>query len=92
MKDFFDLYTIFSSQEFDETSLRDAIKATFANRQTTHSENHLLFSDDFFLDSEKNKQWNNFLKKIKYKDPLSFLEVGKLIHDIMNPFWMSLSS
>ena len=41
---------------------------------------------------EKNKQWNNFLKKIKYKDPLSFLEVGKLIHDIMNPFWMSLSS
>ena len=91
MKDFFDLYTILSTKDFDSANLTEAIKATFKNRHTEYVENHALFKEEFFQDTTKTNQWNSFLQKIKYKDQLTFLDVGKLIQEKMKPYWEALS-
>ena len=92
MKDFYDLYTILSSQALNEDDLIEAVRATFANRNTHYTENHQLFKEDFFRDSIKMKQWNDFLKKIKYNGTLSFEDVGKCIQKEMIPYWEAIST
>ena len=47
MKDFFDLYRIFLKQSFNSALLQEAIQATFVNRGTHYSDNHILFSYNF---------------------------------------------
>jgi len=92
MKDFFDLYTILSTKDLDSANLTEAIKATFENRHTEYIENHTLFKDEFFQDTTKTNQWNSFLQKIKYKDQLTFPDVGKLIQEKMKPYWDALNT
>lgn len=91
MKDFYDLYTILSTQELNKDDLKEAIVATFANRNTDYADNHLLFRDDFFQDAVKNKQWNDFMKKVKSTSQLSFADVGKYIQQEMKPYWDALN-
>lgn len=91
MKDFYDLYTILSTQELNKDDLKEAIVATFANRNTDYADNHLLFRDDFFQDAVKNKQWNGFMKKVKSTSQLSFADVGKYIQQEMKPYWDALN-
>lgn len=91
MKDFYDLYTILSTQELNHDELKDAIAATFSNRNTDYTENHILFKDDFFQDAVKNKLWNDFIKKVKSNSQLSFADVGKYIQQEMKPFWDALN-
>ena len=87
MKDFYDLYSILSTQTLDKEGLKAAIIATFKNRTTKYTENHQLFNEDFYKDSVKISQWEGFLKKIKYKGELSFEEVLKYIQTEMLPYW-----
>ena len=90
MKDFFDVYQILSKQSLDSATLSEAIKATFANRGTDYKENHPLFSEDFFTDSNRSLHWKGFLNRIKYSTPLSFTEVGALIRTHLQPYWNQL--
>ena len=90
MKDFFDVYQILSKQSLDSATLSEAIKATFANRGTDYKENHPLFSEDFFTDSNRSQYWKGFLNRIKYSTPLSFTEVGALIRTHLQPYWNQL--
>ena len=92
MKDFFDVYQILSKQTLDSATLSEAIKATFANRGTDYKENHPLFSEDFFTDSNRSLYWKGFLKRIKYSTPLSFTDVGTLIRTQLQPYWDQLRS
>ena len=87
MKDFFDLYRICSTQSLDDTLLQEAIRATFENRDTHYSENHILFSDKFAQDVELNQRWNAFLKKIKYEPTVPFAEVMNRITQWLKPYW-----
>lgn len=87
MKDFYDVYTILSTQKLDNEGLKAAIIATFKNRKTKYTENHQLFNEDFYMDSIKNRQWEDFLKKIKHKGELPFEEVLKFIQTEMLPYW-----
>lgn len=90
MKDFFDLYRISLTQSFDDILLQEAIRATFENRDTHYSENHILFSDKFAQDAELNQRWNAFLKKIKYKPTVPFAEVTNRIFQWLKPYWESI--
>ena len=90
MKDFFDVYQILSKQSLDSATLSEAIKATFANRGTDYKENHPLFNEDFFTDSNRSLYWKGFLNRIKYSTPLSFTEVGALIRTHLQPYWNQL--
>ena len=79
MKDFFDCYQILTTKEIDDEMLYEAIKATFDNRELAYNANLQLFNDDFCTDEVRLKRWEVFLKKIQWKESLSFANVMAVI-------------
>ena len=91
-KDFYDVYKILSQNELDEKNLKNAVHATFSNRNTNYIANHPIFSDDFVKDQNRNLLWNYFLKKIKYHDDLTFEMVMMLIKSNLQTVYESMAS
>ena len=89
MKDYFDLYRIFSVHQFDSELLSEAIKATFENRGTEFIEEHDFFSEDFEKDTMLNQQWKNYIRKMKLDLP-SFPEIHNSITNWLKPYWIML--
>ncbi len=89
MKDYFDLYRIFSAHQFDNALLSEAIKATFENRGTKFVEGHDFFSEDFGKDTMLNQQWKNYIRKMKLDLP-SFPDIHNSIANWLMPYWRML--
>lgn len=89
MKDYFDLYRIFSAHQFDNALLSEAIKATFENRGTEFVEGHDFFSEDFGKDTMLNQQWKNYIRKMKLDLP-SFPDMHNSIANWLMPYWRML--
>lgn len=87
MKDFFDVYRLLTYHEVDKEILRDAILATFENRQTAVSQDHVLFSETFSSDSKRIAAWKAFLKRIKWKQELPFDVVMLSIRENLQPYY-----
>lgn len=87
MKDFFDVYTLLNDYEIDEVILKSAIRETFRNRGTHYSEYAALYSTEFATDPSRVKQWNAFLKKIRYSESLPFMDVVSFICKCLKPYW-----
>ena len=79
MKDFFDCYQILTTKELDDEMLYEAVKATFDNRELAYNADLQLFNDDFYTDEVRLKRWEVFLKKIQWKESLSFANVMAVI-------------
>ena len=79
MKDFFDCYQILTTKELDDEMLYEAIKATFDNRELAYNTHLQLFNDDFCTDEVRLKRWEVFLKKIQWKESLSFADAMTVI-------------
>jgi len=92
MKDFFDVYRLLTFHEVDKAILSDAINATFENRQTAVSRNHILFSEGFSSDSKRIAAWKSFLKRIKWKQDLPFDMVMLSIRENLQPYYDALLS
>ena len=90
MKDFYDVYSILSSDKVDKGILSDAIVSVFINRGTGYDDNHPLFNGEFKNDPIKQTQWNAFLKKMKYMGVLPLDEVVDYITEKLSPYWLSL--
>jgi len=90
MKDFYDVYNLLVDNEFDNNTLEEAIKATFANRETSYTENHALFSWDFTTNTLRKRSWKAFLNKINRDKELEFEEVMRLISEKLMPFWAKM--
>lgn len=90
MKDFFDVYRILATDRVDSEVLAEAIKSTFANRETSYRENHPLFTEAYFTANDRQALWNGFLRKIKYQETLDFPTVGALIREKLSPYWESM--
>lgn len=91
MKDFFDVYLLLTNHHYDEALLQSAIQATFKNRQTFYEKDHILFTDSYFADSRRNRQWKGFIQKNKIGDAPEFSQVGNLIRKILKPYWDRLA-
>jgi predicted nucleotidyltransferase component of viral defense system len=87
MKDFFDVYQILTNQDIDNQVLGSAIKATFHARKTSYNSKVKLFSSYFARDESKLSLWKNFLRKIKYTEPLNFEDVMNLIRERLERYW-----
>ncbi len=90
MKDFYDVHQLITAGKYDETLLKQAIATTFANRKTSYVQNHGLFRQEFAADSDRNRMWQAFLKKIGHSEELSFTRVMKNIVNVLQPIWLSL--
>ncbi|MCL1973081.1 MAG: nucleotidyl transferase AbiEii/AbiGii toxin family protein [Endomicrobia bacterium] len=68
MKDFYDVYTILKNCSVDSAALKQAIKKTFHNRGIELTAEPEVFSEKFYKDTLKLKQWSSFLKKNNLTD------------------------
>ncbi len=87
MKDFFDVYQLFTCHDIDRTLLAEAIVSTFKNRDTTYFEGLKLFTDDFATNPTRNIWWKAFLKKIRWKEQIDFPVVMECIKDNLQRYW-----
>lgn len=92
MKDYYDVYMLLSSGDYDNKVLEEAILATFNNRNTHYIEGHALFKSEFASNSQQQKNWNAFLKKIDREQIPNFKVVIKIITNKLRPFWESLNA
>ena len=64
MKDFYDIYTLITTQSIDDEVLNEAITQTFTQRNTTINFDSIVFTEDFYKDAKRVEMWNTFLNKI----------------------------
>ena len=91
MKDFYDIYVLCLSQDFKADLLKEAIEATFKNRETTLSDDLYIFRRNFSQDVASQKQWVAFLQKHKLKNvPQDFAEVMARNIALLKPLVVSI--
>lgn len=89
MKDFYDIYYLATTFDFEGRKLQEAIYETLTNRGTPHERDSVTIISRLAGNSDILKRWSNFCKKIlKYK--LGFGQVVEVIIDFVQPPYESL--
>ncbi len=89
MKDFYDIYYLATTFDFDGRRLQEAIYETLTNRARSYEKDSVAVISRLINDSEIQKRWNNFCKKIlKYE--LDFSYVVNVIIDFISPPYESI--
>ena len=89
MKDFFDIYYLATTFNFDGRKLQEAIYETLTNRSRSYEKDSVVVISRLSKDSEIQKRWNNFCKKIlKYE--LNFNDVVDVIINFTLPPYESI--
>lgn len=84
MKDFYDIYYLATTFDFDGRKIQKAIYKTLTNRSRSYQKDAVAIISRLVHDSEIQKRWNNFCNKIlKYK--LDFDLVVNVIIDLTLP-------
>ena len=69
MKDFYDIYFLITHRKFDKSNIQRAIEETFKRRKTKlPDEKPVAFTEDFFADEDKLKQWKAFKQKLPVEE------------------------
>lgn len=94
MKDFYDIYTLAETQDFEGAVLSEAIRQTFQRRRTPiPAEAPLALTHTFFENREKIAQWKAFSKKVKQYSDTDLQNVcTKIAQFIMPPAAAAASS
>ncbi len=87
MKDFFDVWTLARSFDFDGRVLCQAMKMTFERRETkVPSTTPLALTPEFYEDQTKQSQWGAFLKRSQLAAQSTTLdEVAAVLRDFLLP-------
>ena len=84
IKDFYDIYALLGTFDFDGAVLSEAIKETFSNRKTK-LDNIVAFEAGFATDPYRKGMWTSFLKTKKISLRLDFEAVIQKIGIFLNP-------
>ena len=87
MKDYYDIYHLLTSFQYDTAILQDAINRTFENRHTPHNAATMFFREDFPNHPQMQVRWTAFLRKAAINSALSFTEVVRWLQDTLRPYW-----
>lgn len=79
LKDYYAVYLLASTQNFEGRVLQEAILDTFDRYKTTIEKNPPVFSKRFDLDDSKNKAWQQLMTQ----QNVSFDKVQKLVHQLL---------
>ncbi len=92
MKDFFDLWHLSHSYQFQGDVLADAIRATFAARSTPLPTGPVTaLTADFIEDRGKQMQWNAFVRQAAVVEHTPELpEVGRCLREFLEPVLRAL--
>ncbi|NLC66506.1 MAG: nucleotidyl transferase AbiEii/AbiGii toxin family protein [Clostridium sp.] len=91
MKDFYDIYYLATTFNFEGRNLQEAIYETLSNRGTPHEKDSIAVIARLADNVEIQKRWNNFCKKVlKYE--LDIKDVIDTIIDFTLPPYQSIVS
>jgi predicted nucleotidyltransferase component of viral defense system len=91
MKDFYDLWALSRSYDFDGKVLREAIIATSSRRQTAVKTQAELFSAEFANRTDKQTQWKAFVRKGMFEQaPETFIYLMGEIRSFLFPLTESV--
>jgi predicted nucleotidyltransferase component of viral defense system len=85
MKDFFDVFLLARSRDFDRALLARAIARTFARRKTAIPAEPFALTSEFYADRAKQAQWRAFLTKSGVDAPADFTVVGGVLRRFLQP-------
>ncbi len=87
MKDFFDIWSLATSQAFDSDILSEAIAQTFRRRGTVMDAGAVYFTDTFGNSDAKQLQWRAFLRRTQLTEsaPALFVDVWKETTAFLRP-------
>jgi len=93
MKDFFDIWLLASVFPFDGDDLGNAIRATFARRQTPIEAATVGFSSGFAHDPAKAVQWKAFVRRSLLQEaPEEFHDVVERVRKFLHPVAFAIAS
>ena len=84
-KDFYDIYVLSKTYEFDYKELHNAVVQTFDNRKTKMTMDSAAFGDEFLNDPMHQTRWNAFLKKKKALIQVSMSDAMDWIKEFIRP-------
>lgn len=91
MKDFHDIKVLSDVFSFDGQRLSDSIQSTFNNRNTEIPPEPVFLQNSFRADSQKQIQWNAFIRKTGFKDySSSFNDTIVIIEGFIKPLLTSI--
>lgn len=94
MKDIHDVRTLLRDFDFDGATLRDAIANTFERRKTqlpAKGDTPLVFTETFYTNESKRKQWRAFVNKNRtYVKAVELESVVSAIRDFLMPVAISI--
>ncbi|MFJ7662362.1 nucleotidyl transferase AbiEii/AbiGii toxin family protein [Lysinibacillus sp. NPDC097162] len=83
MKEYYDVYLLASTQNFEGRVLQEAISDTFDRHKTTLEKYPSMFSKQLYLDAANNKRWQQLVNQ----QTLPFDKVQKLVHQLLVPIY-----
>lgn len=86
MKDFYDVFVLINKRNIDTDLLKEAIQATFKQRQTLLIEHPGVFEASFGSDAGREAQWTAFLRKSRL-EALSFETVHHSLVAVLKPLY-----
>ena len=84
-KDFYDIYVLSKTYEFDYKELHNAVVQTFDNRKTKMTMDSAAFGDEFLNDPMHQTRWKAFLKKKKALIQVSMSDAMDWIKNFVRP-------
>ena len=91
MKDFYDIWVLSRTFDFQGKILAEAVEKTFEKRNTPVNMNTAIFDPSFGKDGNKNVQWQSFISKTKLTNaPESFEEAIAVVKLFLEPLAASI--
>jgi hypothetical protein len=92
MKDFYDIWMLSKTFDFNGETLAEAVEKTFENRKTPIAAVPTVFEPSFTEDRDKKAQWLGFIKKAKLNNtPERFGEVVMDVKTFLEPLVTALA-
>lgn len=89
MKDFFDIYILLNTSNFDGRKLQEAVSETLQRRHTSIERENVIFTEEFSKEQNRTKMWNAFLRKINSPN-IEFYDVMRNIVIFLKPIYDSI--
>lgn len=87
MKDFYDICSLANLYDFEGAVLQSAITSTFMQRKTKLLVEPAIFTEEYKVSEEKNRQWDAFKRRIASTNEWSFEDVIGILVTFLQPIY-----
>lgn len=87
MKDFYDICSLANLYDFEGAMLQSAITSTFMQRKTKVLVEPAIFTEEYKVSEEKNRQWDAFKRRIASTNEWSFEDVIGILVTFLQPIY-----